>query len=164
MPHKVNPIDFENSEGNLGMANAILAHLAQKLPVSRWQRDLTDSTVLRNLGAGLAYSLIAYQSCLKGIGKLDLDKDRLAKDLSESWEVIAEPIQTIMRKHGIAEPYEKLKKMTRGEQLQESRINELIDQLDLGEDIKDQIRQLSPANYIGEASRLVEQLLSEISD
>ena len=164
MPHKVNPIDFENSEGNLGMANAILAHLAQKLPVSRWQRDLTDSTVLRNLGAGLAYSLIAYQSCLKGIGKLDLDKDRLAKDLSESWEVIAEPIQTIMRKHGIAEPYEKLKTMTRGEQLQESRINELIDQLDLGEDIKDQIRQLSPASYIGEASRLVEQLLSEISD
>ena len=164
MPHKVNPIDFENSEGNLGMANAILAHLAQKLPVSRWQRDLTDSTVLRNLGAGLAYSLIAYQSCLKGIGKLDLDKDRLAKDLSESWEVIAEPIQTIMRKHGIAEPYEKLKTMTRGEQLQESRINELIDQLDLGEDIKDQIRQLSPASYIGEASRLVEKLLSEISD
>ena len=164
MPHKVNPIDFENSEGNLGMANAILAHLAQKLPVSRWQRDLTDSTVLRNLGAGLAYSLIAYQSCLKGIGKLDLDKDRLAKDLSESWEVIAEPIQTIMRKLGIAEPYEKLKTMTRGEQLQESRINELIDQLDLGEDIKDQIRQLSPASYIGEASRLVEKLLSEISD
>ncbi|HAK53347.1 MAG TPA: adenylosuccinate lyase [Gammaproteobacteria bacterium] len=164
MPHKVNPIDFENSEGNLGMGNAVLTHLGQKLPISRWQRDLTDSTVLRNLGSGLAYSLIAYQSCLKGIGKLELDEERLSEDLSDSWEVLAEPIQTIMRKHGIDEPYEKLKTMTRGEQLNESRINELIDQLDLAEDIKDQIRKLTPANYIGEASRLVEQLLSEIRD
>jgi adenylosuccinate lyase len=159
MPHKVNPIDFENSEGNLGIANAILGHLAEKLPVSRWQRDLSDSTVLRNLGSGMAYSLIAYQSCQKGIGKLQLDENRLAEDLSNSWEVLAEPIQTIMRKHGIAEPYEKLKEMTRGEQLTQEGIASLIDQLELPESVKTQIRALRPETYIGEATRLVEQLL-----
>jgi adenylosuccinate lyase len=159
MPHKVNPIDFENSEGNLGIANAIFGHLAEKLPISRWQRDLTDSTVLRNLGAGMAYSLIAYQSCQKGIGKLQLDENRLAEDLSASWEVLAEPIQTIMRKHGIAEPYEKLKEMTRGEQLTQEGIASLIDQLELPESVKTQIRALRPETYVGEAARLVEQLL-----
>lgn len=159
MPHKVNPIDFENSEGNLGIANAIFGHLAEKLPISRWQRDLTDSTVLRNLGAGMAYSLIAYQSCQKGIGKLQLDENRPAEDLSASWEVLAEPIQTIMRKHGIAEPYEKLKEMTRGEQLTQEGIASLIDQLELPESVKTQIRALRPETYVGEAARLVEQLL-----
>lgn len=159
MPHKVNPIDFENSEGNLGIANAILGHLAEKLPVSRWQRDLSDSTVLRNLGSGMAYSLIAYQACQKGIGKLELAEDRLLEDLSRSWEVLAEPIQTIMRKHGIAEPYEKLKEMTRGEQLSQEGIVRLIDQLELPESVKAQIRALRPETYVGEAATLVEQLL-----
>jgi len=155
MPHKVNPIDFENSEGNLGIANAILAHLAEKLPVSRWQRDLTDSTLLRNLGSGFAYSLIAYQSSLKGIGKLELNPSVLAKDLDDSWEVLAEPIQTIMRKYGIEEPYEKLKALTRGETLDESRIESIIAELKLPEEAKVQIRSLNPANYIGAAELLV---------
>jgi adenylosuccinate lyase len=159
MPHKVNPIDFENSEGNLGLANALLSHLAEKLPVSRWQRDLTDSTVLRNVGVGLSYSLIAYHSALKGIGKLELNEDALAKDLEQSWEVLAEPIQTIMRKHGIAEPYEKLKAMTRGESLSRQRISSMLDELDLPENVKKDILSLTPANYIGEAQRLVSRLL-----
>ena len=120
MPHKVNPIDFENSEGNLGLANAVLQHLSAKLPVSRWQRDLTDSTVLRNMGVGAAYSLIAYQSALKGIGKLQLNEARLAQDLDNSWEVLAEPIQTVMRRYGIEKPYEKLKELTRGQDMSES--------------------------------------------
>ncbi len=115
MPHKVNPIDFENAEGNLGLANAVLGHLAAKLPISRWQRDLTDSTVLRNMGVGFGYSLIAYQSSLKGIGKLQLNESRLAQDLDDSWEVLAEPIQTVMRRYGIEKPYEKLKELTRGQ-------------------------------------------------
>ena len=161
MPHKVNPIDFENSEGNLGLANALLSHLAEKLPVSRWQRDLTDSTVLRNVGVGLSYSLIAYHSALKGIGKLELNEDALAKDLEQSWEVLAEPIQTIMRKHGIAEPYEKLKAMTRGESLSRERISSMLDELDLPENVKKDILSLTPANYIGEAQRLVSRLLDD---
>ena len=161
MPHKVNPIDFENSEGNLGLANALLSHLAEKLPVSRWQRDLTDSTVLRNVGVGLSYSLIAYHSALKGIGKLELNEDALAKDLEQSWEVLAEPIQTIMRKHGIAEPYEKLKAMTRGESLSRQRISSMLDELDLPENVKKDILSLTPANYIGEAQRLVSRLLDD---
>lgn len=161
MPHKVNPIDFENSEGNLGMANAILGHMAEKLPISRWQRDLTDSTVLRNLGSGFAYSLIAYQSSLKGIGKLELNASVLAKDLDESWEVLAEPIQTIMRKFGIEEPYEKLKTLTRGTSLDQQSIESIIEGLDLPEEAKVQIRSLTPANYIGAAELLVEKLLSE---
>ena len=161
MPHKVNPIDFENSEGNLGLANALLSHLAEKLPVSRWQRDLTDSTVLRNVGVGLSYSLIAYNSALKGIGKLELNQAALAKDLEQSWEVLAEPIQTIMRKHGIAEPYEKLKAMTRGESLSQERIVSMLDELDLPEAVKTDILSLTPANYIGEAQRLVARLLDD---
>ena len=161
MPHKVNPIDFENSEGNLGLANALLSHLAEKLPVSRWQRDLTDSTVLRNVGVGLSYSLIAYNSALKGIGKLELNEAALAKDLERSWEILAEPIQTIMRKHGIAEPYEKLKAMTRGESLSQERIVSMLDELDLPEAVKTDILSLTPANYIGEAQRLVARLLDD---
>ena len=161
MPHKVNPIDFENSEGNLGLANALLSHLAEKLPVSRWQRDLTDSTVLRNVGVGLSYSLIAYNSALKGIGKLELNEDALAKDLEQSWEVLAEPIQTIMRKHGIEEPYEKLKAMTRGESLSKERIVSMLDELDLPEAVKTDILSLTPANYIGEAQKLVTRLLDD---
>ena len=161
MPHKVNPIDFENSEGNLGIANAILGHLAEKLPISRWQRDLTDSTVLRNLGSGFAYSMIAYQSCLKGMSKLELNQSALADDLEGSWEVLAEPIQTIMRKYGIEEPYEKLKALTRGQTLGQARIESMIEDLDLPDTAKAQIRSISPANYIGAAEAIVEKLLTE---
>ncbi len=161
MPHKVNPIDFENSEGNLGIANALLSHLAEKLPVSRWQRDLTDSTVLRNLGTGLAYSLIAYQSSLKGISKLELNEEKLAEDLNNSWEVLAEPIQTLMRKYGIDEPYEKLKKLTRGESLDRTRVEAILAQLELPEEAQDQIRSLTPGNYIGEAEKLVKKILAD---
>ena len=161
MPHKVNPIDFENSEGNLGLANAVLGHLAEKLPVSRWQRDLTDSTVLRNVGVGLSYCLIAYNASLKGIGKLELNEEALAKDIEKSWEILAEPIQTIMRKHGITEPYEKLKAMTRGQSLSRERIVTLVDELDLPPSVKKDILSLTPANYIGEAQKLVARLLDD---
>ena len=161
MPHKVNPIDFENSEGNLGIANAVFGHLAGKLPLSRWQRDLTDSTVLRNLGSGFAYSLIAYQSTSRGMGKLELNPEKIKEDLDASWEVLAEPIQTIMRKHGIEEPYEKLKKLTRGESLNEARIESMINALDLPEDAKQQIRSITPSNYIGSAELLVNKLLAD---
>ena len=161
MPHKVNPIDFENSEGNLGMANAILNHMAEKLPISRWQRDLTDSTVLRNLGSGIAYSLIAYKSTLKGLGKLELNHDALQADLDNSWEVLAEPIQTIMRKYNIEEPYEKLKVLTRGQSLNQQRIEAMILTLDLPEEARQQILALTPANYIGAAVALTERLLND---
>ena len=161
MPHKVNPIDFENSEGNLGLANAILGHLGEKLPVSRWQRDLTDSTVLRNIGVGLAYSLIAYRSSLKGLGKLELNEAALAADLDASWEVLAEPVQTIMRKYGIAEPYEKLKAMTRGQSLTQGAIKSLLDELDLPDDVNQEILDMTPASYIGAARALTFQLLEE---
>ncbi|MEX2489425.1 MAG: adenylosuccinate lyase [Pseudomonadales bacterium] len=161
MPHKVNPIDFENSEGNLGVANALLDHLGSKLPVSRWQRDLTDSTVLRNLGSALAYSLIAWQSTRKGLARLEIDRDAMMTDLNGSWEVLAEPMQTIMRKHGIAEPYEKLKELTRGESMDQAKITRIIEELDLPEHAREQIRQLTPANYIGAAVLLVDRLLSE---
>jgi adenylosuccinate lyase len=162
MPHKVNPIDFENSEGNLGMANAILNHMAEKLPISRWQRDLTDSTVLRNLGSGIAYSLIAYKSTLKGLGKLELNHGALQADLDNSWEVLAEPIQTIMRKYNIEEPYEKLKVLTRGQSLNQQRIEAMILTLDLPEEARQQILALTPANYIGEAVALTERLLNNV--
>ena len=151
MPHKVNPIDFENSEGNLGLANAVFGHLAAKLPVSRWQRDLTDSTVLRNMGVGMGYSLIAYQASLKGIGKLELNADRLAEDLDNSWEVLAEPIQTIMRRYGIDEPYEKLKALTRGQRITAEIIHQFVDTLDVPPAAKEAMRNLTPANYIGNA-------------
>ncbi|HEY7885719.1 MAG TPA: adenylosuccinate lyase [Cellvibrionaceae bacterium] len=152
MPHKVNPIDFENSEGNLGIANAIFTHLAQKLPISRWQRDLTDSTVLRNMGVGFGYSLIAYASTLKGIGKLEINRARLAADLDNSWEVLAEPIQTIMRRYEVAEPYEKLKALTRGQQITREVLAEFVETLDIPEHAKASIRALTPANYIGNAA------------
>ena len=151
MPHKVNPIDFENSEGNLGIANALLQHLASKLPISRWQRDLTDSTVLRNLGVGLAHSLIAYQSTLKGISKLQLNAQRLDADLDNAWEVLAEPIQTVMRRYAIDEPYEKLKTLTRGKTINAAIMAEFIDSLDLPQSVKDELKTLTPANYIGNA-------------
>jgi len=151
MPHKVNPIDFENSEGNLGLANAILAHLAQKLPISRWQRDLTDSTVLRNLGVGLAYGLIAYQASLKGIGKLEANPQHLAEDLDASWEVLAEPIQTVMRRYGIEKPYEKLKELTRGKRIDQAGFAAFIDGLELPDEVKAELKQLTPGNYIGNA-------------
>jgi len=151
MPHKVNPIDFENSEGNLGIANAVMQHLAAKLPVSRWQRDLTDSTVLRNMGVGFGYSLIAYQSSLKGISKLQLNAARLDSDLENSWEVLAEPIQTVMRRYGIEEPYEKLKALTRGQDMSKATIQAFIDTLEMPQEAKDELKQLTPHNYIGNA-------------
>jgi len=151
MPHKVNPIDFENAEGNMGIANALFGHLASKLPISRWQRDLTDSTVLRNMGVGLGYNLIAYASLDKGMGKLQLNTDRLAADLDSSWEVLAEPIQTVMRRYGIEEPYEKLKALTRGNVMDQSTIQSFIDSLDMPEQAKAELRALTPAGYIGNA-------------
>lgn len=151
MPHKVNPIDFENSEGNLGIANAIFHHLASKLPVSRWQRDLSDSTVLRNLGVGFAHSVIAYESTLKGIGKLEVNAAPLANDLDNCWEVLAEPVQTVMRRYGIENPYEKLKDLTRGKGISAEALKEFIDTLDMPENVKDELRQLTPANYLGNA-------------
>ena len=151
MPHKVNPIDFENSEGNLGIANAIMAHLAQKLPISRWQRDLTDSTVLRNLGVGLAHALIAYEASLKGISKLEINEQRLAEDLDNAWEVLAEPIQTVMRRYGIEKPYEKLKELTRGKAITQEAMSAFIDTLEIPEQEKVRLKALSPAGYIGNA-------------
>ncbi len=151
MPHKVNPIDFENSEGNLGIANAILQHLASKLPISRWQRDLTDSTVLRNLGVGLAHSLIAYEASLKGIGKLELNAARLAEDLDNCWEVLAEPVQTVMRRYAVENAYEKLKELTRGKGISAEALREFIDGLDIPEAAKAELRVMTPASYIGNA-------------
>ncbi len=152
MPHKVNPIDFENAEGNLGIANALLDHLARKLPVSRWQRDLTDSTVLRNMGVGLAYSSVAWTSTLRGITKLAVDPGRLAADLEANWEVLAEPIQTVMRRYGIEQPYEKLKELTRGQRVDQAGIESFIDELDLPDEVKQSLKALTPANYIGSAT------------
>jgi adenylosuccinate lyase len=152
MPHKVNPIDFENSEGNLGLANAVLSHLSAKLPVSRWQRDLTDSTVLRNMGVGLGYSLIAYHSTLKGISKLELNRAKLQQDLDNSWEVLAEPIQTVMRRYGIEQPYEKLKALTRGQDMNRETIQAFVESLDLPDEARVALLALSPQNYIGNAT------------
>lgn len=151
MPHKVNPIDFENSEGNLGLANAVLQHMASKLPVSRWQRDLTDSTVLRNMGVGFAYSAIAYASALKGISKLEVNPKRVAQDLDNSWEVLAEPIQTIMRRYNVEGAYEKLKELTRGQAITKELIQGFVETLDIPEEAKVDMRELTPANYIGNA-------------
>ncbi|MEJ6473921.1 adenylosuccinate lyase [Pseudoalteromonas piscicida] len=158
MPHKVNPIDFENSEGNLGIANAIFAHLAQKLPVSRWQRDLTDSTVLRNLGVGMGYALIAYQATLKGVSKLEVNADRLLAELDDNWELLAEPIQTVMRKYGIEKPYEKLKDLTRGKRVNQEIMAEFIDNLALPDEVKAQMKEMTPANYIGRAEAFIDEL------
>jgi len=151
MPHKVNPIDFENSEGNLGLANAILGHLAEKLPISRWQRDLTDSTVLRNLGVGLAHSLIAFQSTLKGLNKLEINPAKLLADLDNAWEIMAEPIQTVMRRYNIDQPYEKLKALTRGNVMNQETIQAFVNNLEIPDSAKEELLKLTPATYIGNA-------------
>ncbi len=153
MPHKVNPIDFENGEGNLGIANALFGHLAAKLPISRWQRDLTDSTVLRNLGVGFAHTSIALQSILRGISKLEVNIDSLADDLDANWEVLAEPIQTVMRRYGIEKPYEKLKELTRGQRITQSDLEKFVDGLELPDDAKESLKQLTPSSYIGNATK-----------
>jgi len=152
MPHKVNPIDFENAEGNIGIANAMSAHLAAKLPVSRWQRDLSDSTVLRNLGVGVAHSLIAWQSALKGLNKVEANHQRIAADLDNSWEVLAEPIQTVMRRYGIEKPYEKLKDLTRGQSVNADSLAIFVDTLELPDAVKQELKQLTPATYLGNAT------------
>jgi adenylosuccinate lyase len=152
MPHKVNPIDFENSEGNLGIANALLNHLSAKLPISRWQRDLTDSTVLRNLGVGFAHSLIAYEATLKGLGKLELNPVRLDEDLDHAWEVLAEPIQTVMRRYNIEKPYEKLKALTRGKAMTPELIQNFVNSLEIPDAAKAELMALTPGNYIGNAA------------
>ena len=151
MPHKVNPIDFENSEGNLGIANALFSHLSAKLPISRWQRDLTDSTVLRNLGVGFAHSLIAYEATLKGLGKLQINPARLDEDLDHAWEVLAEPIQTVMRRYNIEKPYEKLKALTRGKAMTPEVIKNFVESLDIPEQAKAELMALTPGRYIGNA-------------
>lgn len=159
MPHKVNPIDFENSEGNLGIANSIMQHLAQKLPISRWQRDLTDSTVLRNLGVGLAYAVIAYQATQKGLSKLEVNEAKLAAELDDNWELMAEPVQTVMRRYGVEKPYEKLKALTRGKRITPADLSDFIEALDIPDAAKDEMKALSPANYIGRAVQFVDDLV-----
>ena len=154
MPHKVNPIDFENSEGNLGMANAVLKHMAEKLPLSRWQRDLTDSTVLRNIGVGFGYTLLAYDSCLRGLNKLEVNPARMAEDLDNTWEVLAEPVQTVMRRYGIENPYEQLKELTRGKGISREALQVFIGQLAIPQEAKDHLLAMTPANYLGDALSL----------
>jgi adenylosuccinate lyase len=151
MPHKVNPIDFENSEGNLGLANAIMSHLSEKLPISRWQRDLTDSTVLRNIGTGLAHSLIAYRATMKGIGKLELNAKAIDDDIDSCWEILAEPIQTVMRRYRIEKPYEKLKELTRGKQIDQQSVQDFVQTLTIPEAAKQELLQLTPRKYLGNA-------------
>ncbi len=158
MPHKVNPIDFENAEGNLGMANAMLGHFAEKLPISRWQRDLTDSTVLRNLGVALGHTVIALESCLKGLGKLEVDNSALQADLDASWEVLAEAVQTVMRRYGIENPYEKLKEMTRGQAVTPALMQSFITGLDIPAEARERLLSLSPGAYIGNAARQASKL------
>ncbi len=164
MPHKVNPIDFENSEGNLGIANALFNHLSAKLPISRWQRDLTDSTVLRNMGVGYAYSQIAYASTLKGIGKLEINHDALSSDLENAWEVMAEPIQTVMRRYGVEEPYEKLKALTRGHSINKEVIKTFLDTLDIPEEAKISLSSLTPSSYIGNAIEQAKNIKSKLNE
>jgi len=159
MPHKVNPIDFENSEGNLGLANAVLRHLSEKLPISRWQRDLTDSTVLRNMGVALGYTLLGYESLLKGLNKLEANPQRLAEDLDNSWEVLAEPIQTVMRRYGVENAYDKLKELTRGKGgINRDSLASFIATLDIPESEKQRLLQLSPASYLGKATELAKRI------
>jgi adenylosuccinate lyase len=158
MPHKVNPIDFENSEGNLGMANAVLKHMAEKLPISRWQRDLTDSTVLRNIGVGFGYAVLAYDSCLRGLNKLEANPSRMAEDLDTSWEVLAEPVQTVMRRYGIENPYEQLKELTRGKEISKEGLHQFIRQLAIPQDAKDHLLAMTPASYIGLAAQLAKAI------
>ena len=158
MPHKVNPIDFENAEGNLGLAIAVGDHFATKLPISRWQRDLTDSTVLRNLGVSCAHSLISYASICKGIGKLEINESKLTEDLDKAWEVLAEPIQTVMRRYGVENPYEKLKDLTRGKQIDSKIIDDFINTLEIPAEAKEELRKLTPMNYIGNAINLARDI------
>ncbi len=158
MPHKVNPIDFENSEGNLGLANAVLKHLSEKLPVSRMQRDLTDSTVLRNIGVGFGYTLLAYDSCLRGLNKLEVNPARLAADLDASWEVLAEPVQTVMRRYGIENPYEQLKELTRGKGITKDALQEFIGKLAIPQEAKDLLLAMTPSNYTGIAAQLAKTI------
>ena len=158
MPHKVNPIDFENSEGNLGLANALLRHLSEKLPISRWQRDLTDSTVLRNMGVALGYALLAYDSLLRGLGKLEADADRLCTDLDANWELLAEPIQTVMRRYGVANPYEKLKELTRGNRISREGMQSFVQSLDIPEEAKAELLALTPWDYTGKAAELAKRI------
>jgi adenylosuccinate lyase len=159
MPHKINPIDFENSEGNLGLANALLEHMANKLPVSRWQRDLSDSTVLRNIGSAFAHCLIAYQATLKGLSRLQVNSMVISRDLADSWEVLAEPVQTVMRKYALSEPYEQLKAATRGQQIDAAVYQQLIDTLELPSEAREELRALTPAAYLGLAAKLARQPL-----
>jgi adenylosuccinate lyase len=158
MPHKVNPIDFENAEGNFGLANALLAHLSQKLPISRWQRDLTDSTVLRNMGVAFGYALLGYDSMLRGLEKLEINREALAADLDDAWEVLAEPIQTVMRRYQLPEPYERLKALTRGKAITREAIAAFIEGLELPAPEKERLRQLTPASYIGLAAALARRV------
>ncbi|KAL1508831.1 hypothetical protein AB1Y20_004926 [Prymnesium parvum] len=158
MPHKVNPIDFENAEGNLGIANALFAHLATKLPVSRWQRDLTDSTAMRNLGVAFAHSIISYSALLKGLGKMDVNHAALAADLDSNWEVLAEPIQTVMRMHGVENPYEKLKELTRGRRVDAQGMRAFVESLEIPADAKQRLMALTPASYIGDAAKLAKAI------
>jgi adenylosuccinate lyase len=159
MPHKVNPIDFENSEGNMGLANALFNHLAGKLPISRWQRDLTDSTVLRNLGMTFGYTLVALESTIKGLSKLAINETRVKQDLYDSWEVLAEPIQTVMRRYGIESPYEKLKALTRGQEMNQETIRDFIRTLEIPTDAKDALLELTPESYTGYAEQLAKDYL-----
>jgi adenylosuccinate lyase len=158
MPHKVNPIDFENAEGNLGYANAIFEHFANKLPISRWQRDLSDSTVLRNLGVGIAHSSIAYQATIKGLNKLQINAEQIQQDLDQSWEILAEAIQTVMRRYGIQQPYEKLKSFSRGKQIDKRALRQFIESLNLPDNIKNDLLSLTPSNYIGIAEKLAKSI------
>nr|HRM50126.1 adenylosuccinate lyase [Alicycliphilus sp.] len=158
MPHKVNPIDFENAEGNLGLANALLRHLAEKLPISRWQRDLTDSTVLRNIGVAMGYAALAYSSLMTGLNKLELNQEALNADLDSSWEVLAEPIQTVMRRYGVPGAYEKLKEVTRGKSVTAEALHALIRSLDIPQADKERLLALTPASYIGMATELARRV------
>ena len=158
MPHKVNPIDFENSEGNLGIANALLKHLSEKLPISRWQRDLTDSTVLRNMGVAMGYTLLAYDSCCKGLDKLEVNHAAIAADLDSAWEILAEPIQTVMRRYSVPEPYEKLKALTRGKGIDKERLQAFIATLPIPNEERDRLLMMTPASYIGSAALLAQNI------
>ena len=158
MPHKVNPIDFENSEGNIGVANALLRHLSDKLPVSRWQRDLSDSTALRNVGAALGHSLLGYAACLRGLGKLEADPRRLADDLDANWEVLAEPVQQVMRRYGVPEAYEKLKALSRGKRLDRRQLAAFIRRLPIPQAAKKRLLALTPARYVGLAAVLARRI------
>ena len=158
MPHKVNPIDFENAEGNLGLANALLRHMSEKLPISRWQRDLTDSTVLRNMGVALGHAVLAYQSLATGLGKLELNADALAADLDKAWEVLAEPIQTVMRRYGVQGAYEKLKEVTRGQTVTAAALHQLIRELDIPDADKQRLLAMTPASYTGKAAELAKRV------